>query len=226
MPRKILINTCDHPYHITNRSNNREFFYLDKPELWEIFLEVLAELPKQFGCQIHAFVMMSNHYHLLISTPKLNLGEAMKYFQREVARKANRKSGRINHFFGGRYKWSLISQEDYYWNSVKYLFRNPIRGGLCSQVQDYKYSSLNSNGHGLTWEISDFFQDRNKIIELDLNWLNEPFQIEVEQAIKKGLRRREFKLLRAPSGQELIIDAPNYKKGASRPQLLPELPAV
>ncbi len=213
MPRKILVRTSELPYHITNRSNNREHFYLEKDALWTICLECLYETKIQFKTEVHAFVLMSNHYHLLISTPQANIGEAMKYFHREVARKANRSVGRINHFFGGRYQWSLINSPEYFWNAVKYVFRNPIRAGICQRAEDYEFSSLNRNPKKWTWQMTDFFLDRYKAVELCINWLNEPFHGEKEALIKRALRRREFK---PPRNQKLhaeVFGAQLYKKG-------------
>ena len=95
MPRRQLILTDEFPYHIYNRSNNREFFYLDQDLLWTIFIEVLEQLKLQFSVEIYAFVLMSNHYHLLTGTPLANIGEAMKYLHREVARKATCSESRV-----------------------------------------------------------------------------------------------------------------------------------
>lgn len=213
MPRKLLTYTADFPYHITNRSNNQEFFYIDNEILWSIFLDSLNQLTLQFGCEIHAFVLMSNHYHLLISTPKNNIGEAMKYLHREVARRANKESRRINHFFGGRYKWTVVSDERYYWNALKYIFRNPVRAGICTSVEKYKYSSLNSVSSDFKWIVTDHFNNRNQKIELDLEWLNEEYSNEVNECIRLALRRRDFKVPRNKIGRDNILDVPRIKKG-------------
>lgn len=210
MARRSLIRSSEVPYHVTNRSNNREFFYLSESQLWEIFIECLGEIREKFECCNHAFVLMSNHYHLLISTPRANLDLAMQHLQREVARKANRKVARTNHFFGSRYKWTLVVGEEYYWNSVKYVFRNPVRAGLCKRVEQYQFSSLNCGQS--QWLMTDFFRDRSKPVELDRDWLNEPFLKEKEIAISKALRRSEFKLPRLKNGNAMILDPAHYKK--------------
>jgi putative transposase len=213
MPRKLLIRTSDFPYHITNRSNNRDFFYIEQSLLWPIFIKSLHQLTLQFKCEIHSFVLMSNHYHLMISTPEANIGEAMKYLHREVARQVNRSTGRMNHFFGARYKWSVISENDYYWNCIKYVFRNPVRAGMCNHVQTYEFSSLNREAQLFSWKLSDFFLDSRKVVEMNVEWLNEPFQSESEELIRKGLRRREFQIPKDSSGRLAALDVPLYKKG-------------
>ena len=61
-----------------------------------------------------------------------------------ILREAKGKYSCCYHFFGGRYKWTIIQDDIYYWNSIKYVFRNPVDAGICSLVEEYKYSSLNS----------------------------------------------------------------------------------
>ncbi|MBY0315148.1 MAG: transposase [Bdellovibrionales bacterium] len=213
MPRKSLYKTDQFPYHVYNRSNNKEFFYVDRDHLWEIFIECFYQLKIQFFCDIHFFVLMSNHYHLVISTPRCNLGEAMKYLHREVARRANRSSGRINHFFGGRYKWSVIQNEIYYWNCVKYVLQNPVKAELCKSVFDYNYSSLNVPALLFQWQPSDLFNFESTPLMLDRDWLDEPLDSEKEEVIRKGLRRRIFQIPRSMSGRALTLDDSQCKKG-------------
>lgn len=200
MPRKKLILTSKAPYHVVNRSNNKELFYLPLQKLWPIFIENLKKIETHFNCEIHAFVLMNNHYHLIISTPDNNLGEAMKYLHREIARRANWKAKRINHFFGGRYKWSLIYEEIYYWNAVKYVLRNPVKAGISDRVENYPYSSFGMGKGDYRWKMVDFFHDKDKLIELDTTWLNENFKDDHEDLIKLALRRREFKIPTSKNG--------------------------
>jgi putative transposase len=212
MARKSLIRTSVHPYHVIARSNNKEFFYLDLNELWNVFMESFNKAQLEFHCKFHAFVLMSNHYHLLISTPEENLGEIMQFVQRSVAQSANKKVRRINHFFGGPYKWSIIESENYYWNCLKYIFRNPVRAEICYNVNQYKFSSLNTKPKDFKWSMVDFHSSEQSEIELNLEWLNEPFGSEIEEKIRFGLRRKEFKLPRSYSGKEAFLDTPLSKK--------------
>lgn len=213
MPRKHLIRTSDSPYHVTGRSNNKDFFYIDSDSLWAIFMECFEQAQLQFECRFHAFVLMSNHYHLIISTPLSNLDAVMNYLQRETSRKVNKKTSRINHFFGGPYKWSLISSESYYWNALKYIFRNPVRAGLSASVSDYPYSSLNFTPQKFKFHLVDFFNNKNIAIDLDRDWLNEPYLKEVETNIQAALRRREFQIPRCSKGYKADLDMPLPKKG-------------
>lgn len=212
MARKYLIRTSKSPYHITARSNNKDFFYVDTETLWLIFINTMAQAQLLYKCEFHAFVLMSNHYHLLVSTPEGNIDKIMEYIQRDVAKKANHHSARINHFFGGPYKWSLIYEENYYWNVIKYIFRNPIRAGIYNSVTDYKFSSLNFENKKAHWKMVDFFNDKTKSIILDSEWLNEPFLNETESSIRLALRRKEFKISRRANGKRPTVDSMLSKK--------------
>ena len=181
--------------------------------LWEIFIESMDKAQSLFGCEFHAFVLMSNHYHLIVSTPRSNIDKVMEQIQREVAKISNRKSSRINHFFGGPYKWSLIHEENYYWNAVKYVFRNPVRAGICEKIQSYKYSSFNTTVPNFEWKMTDVFYDKSKPIDLDVSWLNDPFLNEIEEGIRAGLRRKQFRIPRDHNNKKPAeLDTPRFKK--------------
>lgn len=176
-------------------------------------MECLEKATIEYDCHIHAFVLMTNHYHLLVSTPQSNLDQIMQFIQREIARRANKKSLRINHFFGGPYKWSIVKEENYYWNVLKYIFRNPIKAGICSTVSEYKFSSLNMKPQNFDWLVTDFFNDRDKKVCLDHDWLNEPYLKETEECIRAALKHKEFKISRGQNGYLPSLDTPLSKKG-------------
>ncbi len=198
MPRKPLLITDSHPYHVTNRSNNKEWFYIPIEESWEVFTDVLSRCCEMYQAEIHTFVLMSNHYHLILSTPKRNLSKIIRYFQTEVCREIQRRSGRINHVFGGRYKWSALTSASAIAYGYKYVLRNPVVAGVCGKVEDYPFSTLwNKNkysfGHiplveGITlhWKLLPKSESER------LNWLNRPTPKECEQILSKALRRFEF----------------------------------
>lgn len=204
MARKVLLLTDDFPYHIMNRSNNREFFKIPLPQLWLIFLDVFKILKNEYGCNIFQFVLMSNHYHMVIHTPRKNLSVCMLYLQREVAKRANFKAQRINHLFGGRYKWCLIMEEDHFFNTIKYVFRNPVEAGLCFGVEDYAYSSL-VDTHPI-FMLADFFYDQSKKVEVQIDWLNECFKPEQNLTIKSALKKRFFKIPKDKDRGQIALD--------------------
>ncbi len=206
MPRKRIIFSDVHPYHVSARANNREMFSVPLELLWPIFIEIFELVKLKYSCHLHVFVLMGNHYHLIISTPLANIDEIMEYLNREVAKRANKLSKRINHFFGGPYEWTLISDEAYYWNAVKYDFRNPVKAGLCLKVEDYRYSSLNRPIEKDFWLLNkELLGDKKPKY---LSWFNHDFKEDQQAAIKKGFRRREFKLPKDKNSKTIKLDAP------------------
>jgi len=149
-----------------------------------------------FDVKIHSFVLMSNHFHLLISTPKANLSEAMNYFMRETSKEINRISGHKNQIFGGRYSRTSITSQFYFGHAYKYVYRNPVTAGIVDKCEKYPFSTL----HGLLGQsricvptIEDTFLYGNGRVEEVLMWLNTaPTQINYE-IFKMSLKRKTMK---------------------------------
>jgi REP element-mobilizing transposase RayT len=199
MPRKRLIYTHEFPYHIVARSNNRDWFKVELAEVWEVFKEEFIELNQSYGFTGHGFVLMSNHYHLIASCSQdYDLGYIMRILQTRTSNRLNGLSGRINHVYGGRYKGSLIGDAFYYANVLKYVFRNPVKAGLCSRVEAWPYSTvgdlLKSSGSGIPTSCHVFEKALFMNKQEKSNWLNESFRIEDDERIRKALTRTVFKL--------------------------------
>ncbi|MGI4993536.1 transposase [Halobacteriovorax sp. GFR7] len=185
MPRKKLIRSSEHVYHITTRSNSKEWFYLPLHECWNICVELISEGLERFSVELHAFVLMNNHYHLMARFPKANIDKFMHFYNKNMSRRINMSTGRINHVFGGTYKWSLINSERYYFNAIKYLYQNPVRANICSRVEDYPYSTL----HEKRYKI----KTSSYLTSIDLHWMNELYSKESVDRIRKGFKRTHFR---------------------------------
>ena len=192
MPRKKLFYTHVFPYHIVARCNNKEWFSVSLEEVWRIFQFELREISQKYQFQVHAFVLMSNHYHLIgTCSEKYDLGFVMRVLQSKTSKAINSKSGRINHVYGSRYRASLITNEYYYANAWKYVYRNPVTALQCNKVSDWEFSTLNRiNILPLSCHI--FERTIFKRINYE-QWLNTNFEEEAYQKIKIGLTRSEFK---------------------------------
>ena len=105
------------------------------------FLSLLELLTERFNIEIHAFVLMSNHYHLLVKTIEANLSKAMQWFGTTYTRRFNMANNHSGHLFQGRYK-SIIVQNDAYLMLLScYIHRNPLRAGIVERLADYPWSS-------------------------------------------------------------------------------------
>ena len=194
MPRKRLIRTADYPYHVTIRSNNKEWFDLDMQLVWKICLNSLSVANSKYPASIHAFVLMNNHYHLMISTPQSNIDKFMFELNRNISWQMRAKSGRVNRIFGDRYKWSLVTSDRYLKNVVRYTYQNPLRGQLVERCEDYKFSTLyhQQNDLRLPFEIIHAFNYGEEASFLA--WVNMNISEDEQSALKKGLSKPEFKL--------------------------------
>lgn len=196
MPRKRFFPCSDFAYHVTSRSNNREWFYISSELCWSVFLEKLTITAQKYQTEIHALVLMSNHFHLVISTPQSNLNRAMRYFLTETSRTIQNMSNRINHVFGARYRWSLLDSAYSLAYVMKYVYRNPLRAGICKGVETYPYSSFNEQylkeGHPLVHGLGNYWAMVPRERQKQIQWLNSPADEEAEKLIQLGLRRKIF----------------------------------
>ena len=142
MPRTNLIRTNLHPYHIYIRCNNREWFDVPIGTVWDILLESLTLAYEKYPVHLQAFVLMANHYHGLVWTPNSDLDKFMYVLNSEISKRLRKRTGRINRIFGDRYKWSLIKDEKYHQNVLRYIYQNPLKVDVVKKCEDYTYSTL------------------------------------------------------------------------------------
>lgn len=205
MPRKRVDISSEFPYHVSARCHNREWFDLPMQYVWSVFEDYLFLTKSQFNLRLHNFVLMNNHFHLLVSTPDANISAAMKYFMQLSSRELSRAAGRINQTFGGRHHKTLVGSYHYYMNCYKYVYQNPVRAGICSRPEDYQFSTLNGllGKSRLTIPVEEdtllFAPDFN---DSTLRWLNQRADPKREADIRLALRRSEFKLRRASRRQK------------------------
>ena len=148
MPRAIRQEYAGAVYHAMCRGNNaQEIFLTDDGR--RLFLSALGEVCEQTGWMVHAYVLMSNHYHLLLETPEANLVAGMKWFQGTYTQRFNAMFKRRGHLFQGRYKALPVecSGETGYFREVgQYIHLNPFRAGLAGvgqsePLEQYRWSS-------------------------------------------------------------------------------------
>lgn len=200
MPRRKLIYTKEWAYHVTARVNNREIFPGDLGFCWKTFCVELQLQAMQHGIRIHAFVLMPNHFHLLLTTPHAPISEVMRPVMSSSTRIINAHSARTGHLFGGRYQWSVITSRLYFSHALKYVMRNPIKAGLAESVAEYPFSSY-PGSLGLAHQpltILPPLLGLDGLVPKDAEefdkWVNQPHEQEANEAIKKALKRKIFKL--------------------------------
>jgi len=133
----------EHPdtfYHVLSRGNEkREIFHEEKDYLK--FLETLGKMAERFKVEVHAYVLLRNHYHLLIRTRVANLSRAIQWLGVSYSVWFNRQHDRSGHLFQGRFKSFLIENERYFTAMCHYIHGNPVRARIVKKLSDYRWSS-------------------------------------------------------------------------------------
>jgi len=143
MARPLRIEYEGAFYHVTARGNEKRKIFFSKSDYLR-FKDDLKEAQGKYGCLVHSYVLMTNHYHLLIETPKANLAKVMHAINGSYTGYVNRKRRRSGHLFQGRYKAILIDRDRYLLELSRYVHLNPLRAEAVAKPEDYPYSSYRS----------------------------------------------------------------------------------
>lgn len=201
MPRTKIIRQNVYPYHVTTKANHGWWYEVPLSETYDFFISSIEYALKKTPVKLHAFILMSNHYHLLFTTPEANIDIFMRFMNSHFSQKLRLKTKLPNRMFGKRYHSTIIKNENYLLNCYRYIFQNSLRANIVKNGFDYPFSS---------------FTDPKKIkldVHLDIDkqeskiWLEQPIPEEDIHKLKKALKRREM---------EIIID--NHKNKISMTQ--------
>jgi putative transposase len=140
MARPLRIEYEGAWYHVMNRGAGGRCIFPDNA-LRKKFLSLLCDLHEMYGVCCHAYCLMGNHYHLLVQTPRANLGRAMRHLDGVYAQAHNHHLRTDGPLFRGRYKGQLIERDSYLLRVSRYVHRNPLAAGLCDQLTAYPWSS-------------------------------------------------------------------------------------
>lgn len=165
MARLPRLTVPGYPHHIIQRGNNRQAIFVDKAD-YEELLRLLEEHAKKAAVAVHAYVLMSNHLHLL-ATPETEEGipQLMQALGRRYVRYFNDRHGRTGTLWEGRYRSTLIQAERYLLACMVYIDLNPVRAGMAHDPADYPWSSYRHyigrlsdrlvTPHPLYWELGN-----------------------------------------------------------------------
>src|SRR5689334_12292172 len=145
MPRTPRYELPHMPHHVWARGHDRrQIFYSDADRLR--FLQYLGEGRARRHCEIHAFVLMSNHIHLPV-TPHVagGLSKLMQDIGRKYVPFINRNHDHTGGLYEGRFKSNLVQTERYFFNCMRYIELNPVRAGMVLHPAAYRWSSYGQN---------------------------------------------------------------------------------
>ncbi|MEX0765277.1 MAG: transposase [bacterium] len=140
MPRPRRVAGAGLTYHIYARGNNGEAVFRNDADRYR-YLAILAEAKAKYVCRIFAYVLMTNHIHLVIQTTEPNISEVIWWAHSNHASSFNHKYGRHGHLFASRFHSRVIDSNEYLLQSTCYIHLNPVRAGLVQQPEEYAWSS-------------------------------------------------------------------------------------
>ena len=203
LPRLIVPGQ---PHHVIQTGNNNQPIFRETED-YQAFLGWLRTAAKNYKVAVHAYVLMPDHLHLLVTPADADgLGQMMQWIGRYYVPYFNQKYGRSGTLWNGRYKTSLIDAEQYFMSCSRYIEFNPVRNGMVGRAEDYPWSSyphhagLRSDGlivdHPKFWELGNTpFQREAAYIALAEPALSEDEISVISKALLKGwpLGTEQFK---------------------------------
>lgn len=157
MARPLRIEYPGAFYHVTSRGNEQKDIFKSEADR-EKFLFYLASARERYGAVIHAYCLMTNHYHLMLETPLGNLSRIMKHINSSYTTYFNIKRKRAGHLLQGRYKAILVEADTYAAELSRYIHLNPVRAGMAKSPEDYRWSSYRfyTEGGEPSWLTTGF----------------------------------------------------------------------
>jgi REP element-mobilizing transposase RayT len=171
LPRPPRIQVEGGIYHLGTRGVRKTPTFLDDADRRR-FLALFQTTLLRYGWELHTYCLMTNHFHLLVTTPKANLSAGMQYLNSCYAQWFNRRHGIEGHFVERRFYSGLVETDEYLLTVARYIVLNPVRAGLCRSARDWRWSSYRGTLSTLselprpsTWLLSLFGRDLERARE-------------------------------------------------------------
>lgn len=148
MPRRPRLTLPNIPLHLIQRGNNQQACFV-ADEDYRFYLDWLGDYAGKAGCRVHAYVLMTNHVHLLVSAERADaVGAMMKALGQRYVQYFNRTYRRSGTLWEGRYRSCLTQAEDYLLACQRYIELNPVRAAMVEHPGEYRWSSYRTNAQG------------------------------------------------------------------------------
>jgi len=166
MPRPPRQEVAGGTYHVSNRGNRRQTIFRADPD-YELFLSLLGKVVNRLDWVCHAYCLMPNHVHLLLTTPEANLSGGLQRLLGSYARLFNDRHGVDGHLFQGRFRSVLVERTEHLLEVARYLPLNPVRAELCPDPAEWRWSSYRATagleadppGVSTEWLLGQFHAD-------------------------------------------------------------------
>jgi REP-associated tyrosine transposase len=155
MARPPRISIPVYPHHIIQRGNNRQPIFFAEGD-YHYFLDCLQRAKMKYSCRIYAYVLMTNHVHLIIEPPHAeSLGQLMQSVGRRYVRYINQTYRRSGTLWEGRFKSAVVSRDEHLMQCGRYIEMNPVRAGLVKGPSEYRWSSYRLRALGIPDHLLD-----------------------------------------------------------------------
>ncbi len=173
-------------YHVIARGNNREFIFRDNIDKG-YFIKLLRQAMEGTNYRVFGYVLMDNHYHILMQTMDRKLQVLMHQINNRYSKYFNLKYDRVGHVFQGRYKAALVQDERYMIRVLRYIHQNPVKANMCRDIDSYKWSTdiFYRNGVKSFVDVDIILDmidgDRNKAIKLYKKLMSDEEEMDYEK---------------------------------------------
>jgi putative transposase len=207
MPRRPRLNLATVPLHIIQRGNNRQACFFGEED-YRFYLYWLKKGAEKYGCDIHAYVLMTNHVHLLLTPQgKTSASGLMQSLGRRYVQYVNRIYKRSGTLWEGRFKASLVNAEEYLLLCQRYIELNPVRAGMVRDPGAYPWSSY--RGHGLG-ERNELIHDHE--LYLALGTRPEERQRAYRELFRAQMDEEATAAIREATNKELILGNERFRQ--------------
>ena len=134
-------------YHVLSRGNEGNDIFHDDLDR-QYFLDAIGEMADIYDVDVFAYVLMSNHYHILLRTNQANLSKSMQWLALTYTRRFNNRHSRSGHLFQDRFKSIIVQNDAYLMRLSCYIHRNPLRAGIIGRLVEYPWSSYKAYAYG------------------------------------------------------------------------------
>lgn len=153
MPRRARLTLPGVPHHVVQRGHNREATFFDDVD-YQTYLDDLRQGAERYGCAVHAYVLMTNHVHLLLTPAEPgSLSRLMRYLGSRYVHYVNYVYQRSGTLWEGRFKSCMVDADNYLLSCYRYIEMNPVRAGMVQQPNAYRWSSYAHHALGATNEL-------------------------------------------------------------------------
>lgn len=198
------------PQHVIQRGNNRCAIFVSEDD-YRFYLECLSDAAKKTGCDVHAYVLMTNHVHLLVTPQKKeSIAKMLQSVGRRYVQYFNQAYKRTGTLWEGRYKATIIDSEAYLLTCYRYIELNPVRAGIVIQPGEYPWSSYRCHAEGVA---NSLVTDHSLYFALGIT--SEARQSAYRELLNSDLSATELDSIREATNKAWVLGSDRFKEEIS-----------